>query len=35
VADYWLRLVAANRDRLIRPGDPDLIQPGQTLLLPS
>lgn len=33
VAPYWLRLVEANRGRL-RSGDPDLIYPGERLLLP-
>ena len=30
----WRRLVAANLDRLVT-GDPDLLFPGQELLLPS
>jgi hypothetical protein len=34
VAPYWLRLIEANRDRLVDPADPDLLHPGQTLLLP-
>lgn len=34
VAPYWSRLVAANRDRLAVPGDPDLLFPGQVLVLP-
>ena len=35
VIEYWLALVDANRDRLVRPGDPDLILPGQVLTLPA
>ncbi len=31
---YWLRLIEDNRDRL-RSGDPDLIFPGERLVLPS
>ena len=31
---YWRTLIAANRDRLVAPGNPDLILPGQTLVLP-
>jgi hypothetical protein len=31
---YWRRVVQANRDR-IRSGDPDLIFPGEILILPS
>jgi len=31
---YWRRLVAANRDGLLDPGNPDLLVPGQRLLLP-
>lgn len=34
VADYWRRLIAVNRDRLVDPSDPDLIVPGQQLVLP-
>jgi hypothetical protein len=34
VGRYWSRLVAANRDRLAAPGHPDLLIPGQTLVLP-
>lgn len=34
VASYWSRLIAANRGRLPQPGDPDLLFPGQTLVLP-
>lgn len=35
VADYWLALQAANRDRLAVPDEPDLIFPGQRFLLPA
>jgi nucleoid-associated protein YgaU len=35
VARYWRRLVEANRDRLVDPGNPDLLRPGQTLTLPG
>ncbi len=34
VATYWRRLVEANRDRLVVPGDADLILPGQRFVLP-
>lgn len=34
VGAYWLRVVAANRDR-IRSGDPDLIYPGERIVLPE
>lgn len=34
VADYWRLLVEANRDRLVDPGNPDLLYPGQQLVLP-
>lgn len=34
VAGYWRRLVAANRARLVDPGNPDLLFPGQQLHLP-
>ncbi|MDF1596709.1 MAG: LysM peptidoglycan-binding domain-containing protein [Acidimicrobiia bacterium] len=32
-ATYWVELIAANRDRLIS-GDPDLIYPGEVLVIP-
>lgn len=35
VRDYWRRLVAANRDLLVDPGNPDLLLPGQVLRLPD
>ena len=34
VAGYWARLIATNRGREPRPGDPDLLFPGQVLVLP-
>jgi hypothetical protein len=34
IATYWSRLVAANRDRLPHPGDPDLLFAGDVLVLP-
>ena len=34
VAEYWQVLVEANADRLVDPGNPDLIFPGQELILP-
>lgn len=34
VAVYWARVVAANRHSL-RSGNPDLIYPGETVLLPA
>ena len=33
VADYWMRVVEANRDGL-RSGDPDMIYPGEEITLP-
>lgn len=33
IAQYWREVVDANRDRL-QSGDPDLIYPGETVLLP-
>jgi uncharacterized membrane protein YgcG len=33
VAEYWHKLIEANRDRL-RSGDPDLIYPGEEIILP-
>jgi len=35
IAVYWRRLVAANEDRLIEPGNPDLLLPGQQLVIPD
>ena len=34
VAACWTRLVALNRHRLVVPGDPDLLFPGQVVQLP-
>lgn len=34
VARYWVALIAANRDRLVVPSEPDLIHPGQRFVLP-
>lgn len=34
VAAYWTRLVDANADRLVQPGNPDLVHVGQVLVLP-
>ena len=34
IAEYWRVLIEANRDRLIEPGNPDLILPGQEFVLP-
>lgn len=34
VARYWQRLIDANRDRFVIPGEPDVILPGQHLVLP-
>lgn len=31
---YWRRLIAANRHRLVDPATPDLLYPGQVLVLP-
>jgi LysM domain len=35
VVGYWRRLVEANRDRLLDAGNPDLLVPGQELVLPD
>ncbi|HZM38172.1 MAG TPA: LysM domain-containing protein [Acidimicrobiales bacterium] len=34
VGRYWRRLIDANRARLVDPGNPDLLVPGQELVLP-
>jgi nucleoid-associated protein YgaU len=34
-AAYWTQLVAANRDRLAEPDNPDLIFSGQIIHLPN
>ncbi|MGI8794960.1 MAG: LysM peptidoglycan-binding domain-containing protein [Acidimicrobiales bacterium] len=31
----WIEIIEANRDRLVSPGNPDLLLPGQELVLPS
>lgn len=35
VFDYWRSLVRVNKDRLVNTDNPDLILPGQELLLPT
>ena len=35
VIGHWRRLVEANRARLLDPGNPDLLMPGQALILPD
>lgn len=35
VLGYWRRLVDANRTRLLHPDNPDLLLPGQELVLPG
>jgi nucleoid-associated protein YgaU len=35
IGPYWLRLIAANADRLIERGNPNLIRPGQELIIPE
>src|SRR5690606_6121996 len=35
VVDHWQALIEANRDALVRPGDPDLIHPGQVFRVPT
>ena len=34
VERYWRSLVAANRERMADPANPDLLIPGQELVLP-
>jgi len=34
ITPFWRAVIKANRDRL-RSGDPDLIYPGETVLLPE
>ena len=34
IVPYWRTVIEVNRDRL-RSGDPDLIYPGETVLLPD
>ena len=33
--EYWLRLITANRSRLVAPDNPDLLVPGQVLTIPA
>jgi hypothetical protein len=35
IAPFWREVIAENRDRLVDPDNPDLIFPGQVLLVPS
>ncbi len=35
IVPFWRRLIALNQDRLVDPHDPDLILPGQELLVPT
>ncbi|MCB0996195.1 MAG: LysM peptidoglycan-binding domain-containing protein [Acidimicrobiales bacterium] len=35
VANFWADVVAANEDRLVVPGEPDLLWPGQVLVVPA
>jgi nucleoid-associated protein YgaU len=35
IARYWRVLIDANRDRLVVPGNADLVFPGQQLVLPA
>jgi nucleoid-associated protein YgaU len=35
VVPYWRDVIERNRDRLVVPDDPDLILPGQVLVLPT
>jgi len=35
VSRYWLQLIEVNKANLIDPTNPDLIRPGQTLMLPA
>lgn len=34
VVPYWREVIGANQDRFVEAGDPDLIEPGQVLVLP-
>lgn len=34
ITSYWSALMGANADRLVEPGNPDLLHVGQTILLP-
>ncbi len=35
IVGYWQDLIEVNRERLVDPGNPDLIYPGQVLVLPG
>jgi nucleoid-associated protein YgaU/DNA-binding SARP family transcriptional activator len=35
IRPYWQQVIEANRDRLVSPGNPDLILPGQPLTMPA
>lgn len=35
ITTYWAQLVDLNASRLVQPGNPDLVLPGQVLLLPG
>jgi hypothetical protein len=35
ITPVWKRLIAANRDKLVDPGNPDLLLPGQDLTIPA
>lgn len=35
VRAYWLALIAMNASRMVEPGNPDLLLPGQELQLPG
>ena len=35
IVSYWEPLIEANQDRLVEPGNPDLILPGQQLVIPE
>jgi len=35
IVPYWRAVIDANTDRLVEPGNPDLILPGQILVLPE
>ncbi|MFV0317958.1 MAG: LysM peptidoglycan-binding domain-containing protein [Microthrixaceae bacterium] len=35
VRDYWVELVGLNAQRLVEPGNPDLLLVGQVLELPG
>jgi hypothetical protein len=35
IASYWTQLLDANAGNLVHPGNPNLIYPGQTMVLPT